>query len=92
MRYDERWEEKWMRDDEINTSIRGIVFLIYMWDNYVLNLENIYVREIIFCSIMYKNNHPKFANIFPENSIDLLQLLTNIRPCRLSFLHHQASI
>lgn len=49
-----------------------------MRENYVLNLENIYVRELIFGGIMYKNNHQKFGNIFPENSIALLQLRTKI--------------
>lgn len=49
-----------------------------MRENYVLNLENIYVRELIFGGIMYKNNHQKFGNIFPENSIALLQVRTKI--------------
>ena len=41
------------------------------------------MRELIFGGIMYKNNHQKFGNIFPENSIAPLQVL----PFREAFIY-----
>ena len=71
MRYDEPLVEKWMRHDEIKMGLSTLFceFWIYIWINvyFIMWIWNIYIWELIFSGIKYKNTRPKFGNIIPEN-------------------------